>query len=99
MKKRLELRNFQRLCSMTSTYLGKMCVYFLELFLLKYNKKASRLKIPIIRKRVSFSLNVIFFGMFGGCPFLLNKAPDKVYSKQLRSYDSSNRKKLVDFNK
>ena len=27
-KKRLELQNFQQLCSMTSTYPGKMCVYF-----------------------------------------------------------------------
>ena len=27
-KKCLELQNFQQLCSMTSTYPGKMCVYF-----------------------------------------------------------------------
>ena len=31
--------------------------------------------------------------MFNGCPYFLNKALDKVNSKQLRSYDPGNRKK------
>ena len=63
-------------------------VHFLDLPFLKYNQNAVFLfKIPIIRNMVSFFLKVIFFVMFGGCTY---KALDKVYSKQLRSYDPAN---------
>ena len=30
-KKHLNLQTYQQLCSMTSIYLGKMCLHFLEL--------------------------------------------------------------------
>ena len=50
----------------------------------------SYLKIPVVRKRVPFGVKEIFLVMFGGCPYFLNKALDKVYSKQLRSYDPAN---------
>ena len=29
--------------------------------------------------------------MFGGCPYFLNKALDRVHSKQLRNYDPAKR--------
>ena len=32
-----------------------------------------------MRKRVLFGLKDIFFVMFGGCPYFLSKALDKVY--------------------
>ena len=46
-KKRLELQTLQQLCSMTSAYLGRICVHFLELPFLKGNEHAVFLfKIP-----------------------------------------------------
>ena len=30
--------------------------------------------------------------MLGGCPYFLNKALDKPYSKRLRSYDTAKKK-------
>ena len=33
--------------------------------------------------------------MFGGCPYFLNKALDKVYIKQLKTCDPANWKKYV----
>ena len=93
--KHLELQTFQQLCSMTGTYLGKVCVNILRLPFLKCNKDT----VLIIRKRVPSCLKVIFFVMFGGCPSLLNKTLDKVYSKQLRSCDPANQEKMFDLNK
>ena len=40
-------------------------------------------------------MKVVFFVMFGGCPSFLNKVLDKVYSKQLRSYDPANQKRWL----
>ena len=39
---------------------------------------------------VSVCLKVIFFVVLGGCSYFLNKALNKVYSKQLRSCDPAN---------
>ena len=39
-KTTLELQTFQQLCSMTSVYLGKMCVHSLKLSFLKCNENA-----------------------------------------------------------
>ena len=39
----------------------------------------SYLKTPIMRTRVLFGLEDIFFVMSGGCPYFLSKALDKVY--------------------
>ena len=81
-------------------YLGKMCIHFLELLFLKFNENvAFSLKISIIRKSVPFCLKVIFFVTFSGCPYFLNKAQDKIYSKPLRSYDPANWKKFVNLKK
>ena len=76
---------------MTSTYLGKMCVHILELLFLKCNKNAALIR----RKRVPSCMKVVFFAMFGGCPSFLNKVLDKVYSKQLRSYEPANQKRWL----
>ena len=40
-------------------------------------------------------MKVVFFVMFGGYPSFLNKVLDKVYSKQLRSYDPANQKRWL----
>ena len=84
-KKHLKLQTFQQLCSMKSAHLDKGGVHFLMLL--------SYLKIPIIKKKVRFCLKLIFFVMFSGCLYVLNKALDKVYSKQLRSYEPVNWRK------
>ena len=93
-KKIPELQKYQQLCGRTSADFGKMCINFLEQSSLNCNKNAiflfSYLKLSIIRKRIRFCLKVMFFVMFGSCPHFLNKVLDKVYSKQLRSYDPTN---------
>ena len=47
----------------------------------------SYLKISVTKRKIPFRLETDIFVMFGGCPYFLNKALDKVYSKQLRNYD------------
>ena len=162
-KKRLELQNFQQLCSMTSTYPGKMCVYFFRssrshvffkmgflknfanltgkhlsssLLLIKLHawspadllkrdsntcvfqwKMLTFLKTPFlqntsgscfyflscsywsIKKGTLFVWKWYFLLCLVVVLFVVNKDPDKVYCKQLRSYDSTNRKKIVHPNK
>ena len=68
-KKQLELQISQNLCSMTSAYLGKICVNFLSVSFRKYNKmQCFQLKTTIIRKSVHFCLKVILFVMLVDCP-------------------------------
>ena len=47
----------------------------------------SYLKISVTKRKIPFRLEIDIFVMFGGCPYFLNKALDKAYSKQLRKYD------------
>ena len=72
------------------------CFYFWSCSYWSIIKKLlSRLKILIIRKRVYFSLKVIFSVVWWLSFFFVNKDLDEVYSKQLRSYDSGIWKKSV----
>ena len=63
-KNDLDLQTFQKLFSMTSSYIGKICVYFLKLpFVMKMQFYLS--KIPKIKKIVPFCLGDLFV-LFGG---------------------------------
>ena len=76
---------------MPSAYLGKILVDLLELPFLKCNENTVFLfKNTYNNNRVPFCLKVIFFVIFGGWPYFLNKTLDKSYSKQLRMYDLAN---------
>ena len=80
---------------MTKAYLGKMYVQFLELPFLKCNEDAVFLfKNTYNKEKQPFlfeiDLKVVFFVMFGSCSYFINKALNRVYSKQLRSYDTAN---------
>ena len=76
-----------KLCRMTSTYLGKICVHFLRLTFSKCNE----IDAFHFYKKIPFESDNFLL-----CSLV---ALDKVYSKQLRSYNPANRKKLFDFNK
>ena len=57
----------------------------------------SLLKIPKIKKRVTFSLKSDLSCFVAGCSYFLKKDLDKVYSKQLRSYSPAKKKKYIMF--
>ena len=64
-----------------------MCPLFGAAFLNLTKMLFSYLKISVTKKKIPFRLETDIFVMFGGCPYFLNKALDKAYSKQLRKYD------------
>ena len=93
-KKHLALQIYYQLCSMTSTYLGRKYVHFWELLLSKNNENAAFI-FKITQHKVKdplFSFLAFCCVMIGGCPNVLNKNVDEVYSSQLRSYNPTNRK-------
>ena len=83
---------------MVSIYPGNMCVYFLELLLLKCNENA-----VLFFKITQDKVNGLFFLekcpfcniVFGGCPYFLNKVLDKVCGNQYRSCNPTNRTKYI----
>ena len=71
--------------------LGKMCAHFLELSFLKCNGNAVFFfKNTRSKEKGPFLFEKLYFLSFGGCPYFLYKTLDKVYNKQLRSYNPTN---------
>ena len=70
-KKRLNLQTYQQLYSMTSLYLGKICVISSELLFLNVMKMLFYfIKLPM--KDLFFSEQCPFcYLVIGGCPFFL----------------------------
>ena len=88
-----ESHTFQHLCSITNGYLCKMFVNFLGLLFLKCSENVVFLfKNTFNKEKGPFLFEIYFFCYFGGCHYSLNKALDKVNSKQLRNYNPANRK-------
>ena len=88
-RKYVELQIFQQLRSMTSAYLGKMCVHFWSCPSYNVMKMLFSYSYLSIIKKV-FIWTVILFVIFGGCPYFLNKALHNVHTKKLRNSDPTN---------
>ena len=90
-----ELHFLYSVCSTTSINLGKMCIHFPELLLLKCNKNVvcfskttqNNVKGPFFFQKCPFC-----HVMFGGSLYFLNKTLDQVYNNKLRNYNTKNRK-------
>ena len=79
---------------MGSISLGKMCINFPELLLLKDNGNVvffskttpNKVKGPFFLEKCPFC-----YVMFGGCPYILNTTLIKKYSNKLKSCNPTNR--------
>ena len=75
-KKAPEVETFSQLCNMTSSYLGRLCIHFLELFFLKYIKNAVfSFKNAYNKEKGSFLFESDIFCYVWWLPFVSKQCP------------------------